>query len=384
MTIPFEKVFKWLSADCHHKQWCNEWKAREQTKDDQQKKLDQDYYWACEERRWDTAKRRFDQGATNDYISDSGTTSFICLYTFEQKEMIAEVIQKHPQEYERSMEVLSAVQRHYSAKIRAKLEPICQTELWMKIWRGVELRSRIKNLDQLAKDAALYIACYREFPVWELATRWIDRGATNTFINQPGQTALHWAAYKGSSQIVERILDRFQLEIDRKDEDFQSPLCYAFEMDHYDIAEIMMKKNPKYPIMQLMLNGGYINMDIDKGLSIINNWTDLEEQLKTDFEFIKMAKLTGNSRIIGKMADLIEVCETKYNISLTKVIQQTFGKKMVVHDELTWRYENGSKKSFVASYFKDLKITEDVTLTKIMGNVAVNTKHTVCFCILNY
>ena len=351
-------VFKWLPVECQETRWCKEWKAREQKKDQKQRKLDKDYYDACDERKWDEAKRLFDIGATNDYIDayNGGITSYICLFSFEKKELRDQLIQKHSEEYEKSTTILLAVQKHYLAEIRKKLR---------LNWRIQWGSKSTKDLDQVAKDAALWITCWVE--EWELAAKWIEQGATNNFVAVGGTTALHWAALKGSPKIVQIILDKFEEEIERKDTSFKTPLCDAFEGRHYDIAEEMIKKKSKYPIMELMLN---TNGDIESGLAVINKWTNLEEQLKTDIEFIKTAKLTGNKWIIRHMAKLIEVCTTKYDLSVTKVIQQTFGKTMIVHDELTWRYGKASN-SFVASYFKQLKITDDVTL-KRMGRVSVN------------
>ena len=186
MAIPefIENVFKWLPADCHDQRWCKEWKTREQKKDETQRKLDEDYYDACYIQDWDEAKRLFDLGATNDFSSDNeqgsfgliigGLTPFIFVYAYERKEMCYELIH----EYERSTKVLSTLQNHYSETIRTKLELISGTEKWMAIWKQAEL---MKDLDQLVKNAALWITCFAED--WELAAKWIDRGATNNFVD---------------------------------------------------------------------------------------------------------------------------------------------------------------------------------------------------------
>ena len=383
MAVPefIENVFKWLPVDCQEKQWCKKWRARELQKDDKQRKLDKDYYNACYTRQWEEARLLFSHGSTNDFITEwNGATPFIYLYSYQTKTIMDERIKTYPQEYERSMEVLSAVQNQYSKETRTTLEPICGTEKWMGTWKEAGLT---KDFDQLVKDVALFIACDRKD--WELAEKWIDRGATNNCVNQSGSTALHLAAQNGNSKILESILDRFPEEIEKKNRRFQSALCYAFANKQYDIAKILIKKKAKNPIAQLMLNW---HGNIECGLFVIyENLTDLKGQLKTDFEFIQTAKLTGlisgiSSRLgiqwntspeqMRSMADLIQVCETKYHLSVPKIIQETFGKKMIVNDELTWRYEKASKKSFVASYFKNKDITHDLTLTKIGTNVTVN------------
>ena len=374
-----ELVFQLLPVYCQKKQWFKEWKAREQKKDYKIRKLDQHYYEACEGRNWDEAKRLFNLGATNDYISEGGTatTALIWLYAFEKKELIDELLQKYPQEFERSMYVMSAVQNYYSTDIRNKLEPCCGMEKWMTVWKHFQWKETelAKEFNQLAKDAALYHTCYAR--QWTLAVNWIHQGATNNFFNNGGRTALHWAALYGSTNTVKMILDRYEEQIDTKMTNFISPLCQAFWTKHYSIAEIMIKKMAKYPILQLMLNG---KGNIAKGLEVITKWTDLERQLKTGFEFIIKAKLTGNRQINRNMAELIEVCTTKYNFSVIKLIQQPFGKNRVAQENLTWRYTKNKnkplKKSFVASYFKELKITSNIILKKRMeGRVEVNIKN---------
>ena len=241
MSYPefIEKVFTWLPVDCHERRWCKEWKAREEKKNAAQRKLDRDYYNACSQIKGDLATQLLDLGATNDYIDrdNGGITGLICLYSYENTKMINELIRKHPKEYEKSTEVLLAIQKHYSAELRTKLESSFGPENWIEIW---DKPKRRKDLNQVLKDAALWSVCADG--KWELAAEWIDRGARNNFIDRDGRTALHIAALKGSSKIVQKILDRFQKEIERKDEDFQSPLCYAFKEDQYDIAEIMIKK----------------------------------------------------------------------------------------------------------------------------------------------
>ena len=69
--------------------------------------------------------------------------------------------------------------------------------------------------------------------------------------------------------------------------------------------------------------------DIEKGLSVINKWTDLKEQFKTDYEFIKTAKLSDNDRISANMGKLIEVFVTKYKTSEAKV--DSFNCKICFH-----------------------------------------------------
>ena len=311
MVIPefIKNVFKWLPVDCQDKQWCKKWKTREQQKDEKQRKLDTDYYQACLWQNGDEAKRFFDLGATNDYIceDEGGITPFIILYSFEQKEMCYELIR----EYEKSTKILSAVQNHITEKIRRKLEPSCGTEKWMTISKDVE---STKDLDQLAKDAALWITCWSG--EWELAAKWIDQGATNHFVDTNGTTALHLAAQLGSLKIVETILGKFEEEIDRKNEDFMSPLCTAFNFEEFDIAELMINKKVKYPIAQLLLSNELTN--IEQGLSVINKWTDLKGQFKTDFKFIKKAKLTDDERINENMITLMEILVTKYKIREAK------------------------------------------------------------------
>ena len=233
------KVFTWLPVDCHERRWCKEWKAREQKKNAAQRKLDYNYYTVCDQIKGGLAKQLLHLGATSDFIDDTngGTTAFISLYSNENKEMIDELIRKYPNEYKKSTEVLLAIQKHYSAELRTKLESSFGPENWIEIW---DKPKRRKDLNQVLKDAALWSVCADG--KWELAAEWIDRGARNNFIDRDGMTALHVAAFKGSSKIVQKILDRFKEEIERKNEDFQSPLCYAFKEDQYDIAEIMIKK----------------------------------------------------------------------------------------------------------------------------------------------
>ena len=146
-------------------------------------------------------------------------TPFIFLYSFKQKEMCYEFIH----EYQKSTEILSAVQNHIREEIKIRLKPSCGTEKWMTIWKDAEL---MKDLDQLVKNAALSITCHTL--EWELAAKWIDQGATNNFVETNGITALHFAARTGNLKIVETIVGRFEEEIDRKSINFESPLCYTF------------------------------------------------------------------------------------------------------------------------------------------------------------
>ena len=326
MVIPefIENVFKWLPVNCQDKQWCKEWKTREQEKDEKQRELDADFYAACWKLDWNEAKRFSNLGATNDYVDeDQGITAFILLYSFEKKEMNNGPIFQLMQESERSTKVLSAVQNHFSKKIRTKLAQSCGSERWMGNWKGAQLT---KDFHQLAKDAALWITCQNQ--EWELAAKWIDRGATNHFVDDNGTTALHYAAQEGSSQIVETILDRFGEESERKDQNFESPLCIAFQSRRYDIADIILKKKCKYPIIQLMLSGRYTD-DFEEGLLVINKWTDLKIQFKTDFEFNKTAKVIDKDEIYEIIATLIEGFVTKYKTSEAKV--DSFNCKICFH-----------------------------------------------------
>ena len=137
MQIELKDLINWLPVK---KYWFKQWKAREQKKDQTQRVLDNDYYWACKQRNWNKAKQLFDLGATNDFIYPvNGTTPFILLYSYEQKEMMNKMIKKHPAEYERSMEVLLAVQKHFSEEIKQKLDLSFGTGTWIQIWNYPEL-----------------------------------------------------------------------------------------------------------------------------------------------------------------------------------------------------------------------------------------------------
>ena len=311
-----KNVFQWLPVDCRKKRWWKEWKSREEKKDQTQRKLDEDFYMASWEGNWDEAKRHLDLGATNDFIFEDGKTSFIRLYSLGKKEIYDKLIKKHPGEYVRSTEILLAVQKHFSAGIRKKLEPSFGMEKWMGVWKETELTNHV---DHVAKDAGLSIACWAE--EWELAVEWINRGATNNFVTKEGKTALHWAAQKGSFKTVQIILDRFEQEIERKNTDYRTPLSLAFEMKNYEIAELMIKRS-NFPIMQLMLTESVIlrntdRRDFEQGLSLINKSTDLKIQLKTNFDFIKTAKLTGHCKLTERCMSIVnEICNTKYNFTL--------------------------------------------------------------------
>ena len=371
-----------LPADCREKRWCKEWLNREKNKDIKQGRLDIEFYQASMQRNWNETKRLFDLGATNDYVDfgKGGLSAFIVLYSFDKKEMIDQIIHKYPQEYERSTEVLLEIQKRFLKIVNPNDNPLYRMkekegpEEWIENWKNAYVT---KDRDQRAKDAALWITC--KLRKWELAAKWIDRGATNNFVNKFRRTSLHLAAkWKEGLIVVQKMLDRCAEDIERKDIFFQSPLRFAFASIKDQptcitttIAEIMVKKKAKYPILQLMLNERCDN-NIEMGLSIINKWTDLENQLYTDFKFIKAADFPLCSGISKNMAQLIEVCTKNYNLSVTKVIKEILGKKMIVHDELTWRYGNGSKKSFVASFFKELKITGNFTLKKKCGKIMVH------------
>jgi hypothetical protein len=56
------------------REWINQWKAREERKDQKQKELDRKLYEAA--RKWDEMELLLERGATDDYVNEGGNTAY--------------------------------------------------------------------------------------------------------------------------------------------------------------------------------------------------------------------------------------------------------------------------------------------------------------------
>jgi ankyrin repeat protein len=101
----------------------------------------------------------------------------------------------------------------------------------------IEMRAELNTFDDAGKSP-LDTACEEDKD--DVARVLIEK--RTDFKKDSGQTALHYACEKGHTSIVEKLMDIFEADVERKDADGQTPLHYACENGHTSTAELLIDK----------------------------------------------------------------------------------------------------------------------------------------------
>lgn len=151
---------------------------------------------------------------------------------------------------------------------------------------GIELNHRIKN-----GDTALMIAAWKENV--EAARALIAKGA---FANQHGWTALHYAAAKGNSEIVQLLLDK-RADINARSPTHITPMMMAARNGHIYTVKLLLDRGADASLTDM--HGRSV---VDWALAYSN--TDIAEGMKRRLEKTRQRrKDEAEERIMKQQSD---------------------------------------------------------------------------------
>ena len=127
------------------------------------------------------------------------------------------------------------------------------TENW---FINAELRAKTKTREQRKLDFDFFRSC--ENRNHELSVELFQKGATNDYIDNYGQSALHFACLNGDLNIAKLVIGRYPEEIDREvsiEKCFCTPIAFAFWSGQTELAEWLLQMGAKNAIYNAIFYG---------------------------------------------------------------------------------------------------------------------------------
>ena len=232
--------------------------------DAEQEDLNEQLWEACHLNDWHDAIQILYKGANNDHVNTyDGSTAYIIAAINGQRGIVTAISIKSPNAEHNTFRSISEFHTKNKTLVVQELTLKCEKEPWFQNWTS----QQFTNTDsQRAKDGWLWFACQEK--ICDMASVWLDKGATNQYVNREGQSALHRAAYHGETNVVLDILERYPVELERKDTNMVTALGSAFSGRKYDTASCLLENHASHAIVQLLLcyRKDSIEKSFDKGL----------------------------------------------------------------------------------------------------------------------
>lgn len=249
------------------------------------------------------------------------------------------------------------LEKRFLEKIKEK--SILKSEEWVKEMENIEKM----DSKQIKINAELYWRCWNH--EWDKAAECIKNGGKNDFVDDDGYTAAHWSAQYGNDEITELILKNEKNQIQRRDNNWKTPLTRAFQFGRNQVAEKILDIGAAHPIAELLLSSENLKTGLDifekKNLLAKNN-------IQNDLEYLKDAKFTDEPGFKNNIGNFIGFCRDDFKIDMNPILQKIFNEKYIKDEDLLWH----DGKNFITSLIwkegqkEDCYLIVDVRRTKII------------------
>ena len=98
---------------------------------------------------------------------------------------------------------------------------------------------------------------------------------------------------------------------------------------------------------------------------------ELEKKFKTDLRHIKNTGQAVHTKVRKNLGDLCDLALI-YNVDVRKIIDQLFPIKYIDDHAITWKYLDRSTNRYIAHYFKNIGIEDNLTITMENDQLQVN------------